>query len=458
MDGTTEPTIAQLLERIAALEARVQELSTENRKLRDQLEEAQRAGFRQAAPFRRRESIKVPNDQKKKPGRPKGHRGAFRAVPSQVDDVVEVPLVDCPNCGEVVTAVTPLEQYIEEIPVIRPRVTRLVTYRGTCRACGEVRSSHALQTSQATGAAKVQLGPRARALGISLHHQYGLPMRRACRVLRNVLGLSLSPGGLAQVIGRTAARVRPSLDRLIQDLRASAAVFADETSWYVGAPQHWLWVFTTPETTVYHVDTSRGRDVVLDMLGPSFEGILVSDCLASYEGLPYRTHKCIAHHQKAISEARARTDTPDPSHLAEWKLFFIMVSSIWQHRQVMGEEEFTRRRMHLGNWLDRLLATPRTQPGDLAIQRRIGKRRDVVLSCLDDPAAEPTNNRAERALRPAVIARKLSCGNRTWHGKEAWETLTSLAATCEQRFHDFVTWLSSCLPLSASVVPIPNAR
>ena len=109
-------------------------------------------------------------------------------------------------------------------------------------------------------------------------------------------------------------------------------------------------------------------------------------------------------------------------------------------------------------WLDRLLIEVRTQPGDVAIQQRIGKRRGVVLGCLDDPAAEPTNNRAERALRPAVIARKVSCGNKTERGKAAWECLTSLATTCQQRGQDFVSWLTACLPLDAQVIPVPHAR
>jgi transposase len=458
MDGAAGENNRKLLERLAALEQRVRELEEENRRLREQLDEAQRASARQAAPFRRRESKKIPDGQKKRPGRPKGHEGSCRVVPKHVDDRAEVSLTACPNCGGPVTAVTPVEQFIEEIPVIRPRVTHLVTYQGSCAVCGDVCSSHPLQTSTATGAAKVQVGPRARALAISLRQQYGLTMRKVCRVLHRLAGLKLSPGGLALAIQRTAERVRPCLDRLVGDVRGSAAVFVDETSWYVGAPGAWLWTFTTADSTVYHVDSSRGRQVVLDMLGPSFEGILVSDCLASYEDLPYRTHKCIAHHQKAIAEARARPDTTDPSYLDQWKLVFTMVSTLWRHRERLGEQEFARQKSHLGNWLDRLLAEPRTQKGDIAIQKRIGKRRNVILGCLDDPAAEPTNNRAERSLRPAVIARKLSCGNRTERGRDAWQALTSLAATCDQRDHDFATWLAGCLPLAATVTAIPPTR
>ena len=459
MEHTTPPTLEYLLARIAELEGKVRALEAENRGLRDRLDEAQRKAARQAAPFRRRETKKVPDGQKKRPGRPKGHKGSYRTLPAWYDEHVEVPLTACPGCGGAVGEVEPVEQFIEEIPPIRPRVTRLVTYRGRCAGCGEVHSSHPLQTSTATGAAQTQLGPNARAWAIALNKQFGLTTRKTCRVLKGLVGPSLSPGGLAQAAQRTAAKVLPGFEALAQEVRAAAAVYADETSWYVGGPGHWLWTFTTADATVYHVDHSRGRQVVLDLLGGDFAGILVSDCLAAYESLPYRVHKCIAHHQKAIAEARGRPDTADPSHLHEWKLLFTMVIALWKHRTSLGEEEFARQRSHLELTLDRLLSEDRAQHGDRAIQHRIGKRRGAVLGCLDDPAAEPTNNRAERSLRdPGVIARKVSCGNKTEAGKLAWERLTSLAVTCQQRGHDFVTWLAACLPLDAPVIPVPPAR
>jgi transposase len=458
MDNLTA-ILADLQRENAELRAQLAAAREEIGQLRERVEQAERISARQAAPFRRRESKKVPEGSKKRPGRPPGHPGAYRAVPAHVDAHAEVPLTGCPHCGGPVAALEPIEQFIEEIPPVRPHVTRLVTYRGRCATCGEVHSSHPLQTSTATGAAKVQLGPRARALAASLNKQFGLTMRKTCRVLKHLTGLTLSPGGLALGVQRTAEKVRPAFDSPVVEVRAAAAVFVDETSWYVGTPGHWLWTFTTTDTTVYHVDPSRGRQVVLDLLGADFAGILVSDCLASYEGLPYRMHKCIAHHQKAIAKARDRPDTTDPSHLDEWKLLFTMVNALWKHRAALGEEEFARQRGHLEVWLDRLLGEPRTQPGDVAIQRRIGKRRGVVLGCLDDPAAEPTNNRAERSLRdPGVIARKVSCGNKTEAGKTAWERLTSLAMTCQQRCHDFVSWLTVCLPLDAPAPPVPPAR
>jgi hypothetical protein len=123
---------------IATLEQRLTALEQANRQLREQLEEAQRAAARQAAPFRRPDRKKIPEDQKKKPGRMSGHPGAYRAVPASVEEQAEVPLAACPCCGGLVTQVEAVEQFIEEIPPVRPRVTRLMTYKGVCSQCGEV--------------------------------------------------------------------------------------------------------------------------------------------------------------------------------------------------------------------------------------------------------------------------------------------------------------------------------
>jgi transposase len=441
---------------VAALEKRIADLAAENKALRDQLDEAQRQAARQAAPFRRRNAQKVPESHRKRPGRPKGHPGVCRPVPTQVDEHIDVPLPACPHCGGAVAGVEPSEPFIEEIPVVRPRVTHLVTYRGECSQCGEVQSTHPLKTSDATGAAKVQLGPRALALAATLNKQHGLTMRTTCRVLEQVAGLRLSPGGLAQAVQRIGRKAEEPYAALVVDVRAAAAVFVDETSWYVGGPGPWLWVFTTTTETVYRVESGRGRNVVTETLGPEFTGVLVSDCLSSYEDVPYRTHKCIAHHLKAIAEARKRPDTADCGYLDQWRLFFLAVIGIWRGRLGMSAEEFAERCRHLEAWLDRLLATPRTQPADVAIQNRIGKRRGSILTCLYEPAAEPTNNRAERDLRPAVIARKVSCGNKTEAGKRSFEVLRSVASSCLKRGHDVVTYLAGLLPFGARADPVPE--
>jgi len=328
---------------------------------------------------------------------------------------------------------------------------KLITYWVQCKSCGQiVRTSHALQTSVAQGAAKVQLGPRALALAAHLNKGHGLTMRKTCGVLKDLTGLSLTPGGLAHAVSRVGQRVRPAYDQLVADVRASPAVFADETSWWVGGPGWWLWGFTTPETTVYHVDESRGSKVVEEILGSDFAGMLVSDCLSSYDPASCRKHKCIAHHLRAISEAEQLPGTTDGNYLQQWKLLLHAMIAVYGCRASLTDEEFAEKRERLEAWADRLLAEPRSQPGDLKIQHRLSKQRPHLFGCLYEPAAEPTNNRAERCLRPAVIARKVSCGNKTERGRDCWQVLASLAATCRQRAKSFVDFLAARLPLTAN--------
>jgi hypothetical protein len=450
--------VKQLTGKVRTLEAkvrrqdeRIDELVSENQQLRDQLEQAQRENARQAAPFRRREKLQKDDDQKKPPGRRGGHKGHCRKVPEQVDEEVEVPLDRCPNCGGDIDDVHRVEQFIEEIPPVRPRVTRLVTYTASCRHCGEVHSTHPLQTSRGQGAAKVQLGPRALAIAASLNKRFNLTMRKSCGVLEQFFGLRLTPGGLSQALDRVADKLAGAYERLLQDIRGSPAVNADETSWWVGGPGWWLWAFTTPEETLFRVESSRGSDVVREVLGDDYAGVLGSDCLASYDPIECRKHKCIAHHLRAIAKARELPGQTDPGYLDEWTL--LLKAVIVVHRLAVGgvlsPEDLADKHTRLAEWMDRLLSQPRSQTGDVKVQNRLTKQRPHLLTCLQDLAAEPTNNRAERALRPAVIARKLSCGNRTDRGRVTWQILASLAQTCHQRGRDFLDLLVRRVPLQA---------
>ena len=163
-----------------------------------------------------------------------------------------------------------------------------------------------------------------------LRERHGLTMRRACGVLEDGFGLDLSPGGLAQMIQRCASRLEAEEQRLLEAARSADVQHADETSWWVAhpemlsveegsekgtlgegtlgeksseSPKWWLWTFTNGEQTIYRVEPSRERDVVHEVLGSDFEGVLVSDCLNIYDGATPTQQKCYAHHLKAISKA-----------------------------------------------------------------------------------------------------------------------------------------------------------
>lgn len=446
------PTYAELLQIVADLRkqverltARVEELTAENQQLREQLEQAKREGARQAAPFRRPDRKKIAPEKRKKPGRPEGHLGVNRPIPDHVDETISVPLDACPRCGGAVVNCVPLEQYIEEIPPVRPRVIKLVTCQGSCARCGMVASTHPLKTGNGALASQVHLGPRAVALAATLNKQHGLSMRKTCRVLQDLCGLKLSPGGLSQLLDRLADRLKEDYQSLFADLRAGPATYVDETSWWVGGPGHWLWVFTSPSTTLFQVEDNRAARVVSSVLTVNYSGVLVSDCLNIYDTVPLeRKHKCIAHHQKAIREQLDSPGLSDRTYLEAWRAFLRQVTTVWKVWNHLPSEQQAAARTNLARQRDELLDRELTQPQDLRIRNRLHKQQPFLLTCLDQPeTVEPTNNRAERALRPAVIARKISCGNRTERGKETWQVLTSLLITWWQRGYQAIGQLTA---------------
>jgi hypothetical protein len=252
------------------------------------------------------------------------------------------------------------------------------------------------------------------------------------------------------MVDRVADHVADDYDSLINRIRGSPAVHADETSWWVGGPGWWLWTFTCPDVTVYRVDSSRGAKVVQDILGEDFAGVMVSDCLSSYDPPTYRKHKCIAHHLRAIEAALGLPGTTDPTYLRQWTLLLksaIALHRLWEQK-VLTDDDIAAKRLALEAWIDQLLAQTPTQGGDARIRNRLAKQRPHLLGCLKDVRVEPTNNRAERALRPAVIARKLSCGNKTDRGRRSWEILASLGATYHQTAGDFVSFLARRVALA----------
>lgn len=449
--GQPEQLIEIILRQAAAIEAlqkqveelqeQIRDLNDRNNGLSSKVEALEKTAARQAGPFRIADKHR--SAAPKKPGRPPGHPGAHRSIPEQVDQEIVVPLEHCPQCGQAVQQVRRLVQYIEELPEVRPRVIKLITHEADCAQCQQlVRSTHPLQVSLAQGAAGVQLGPAALGLAVELNKKHGLTMRRTCALLQQVFGLSLSPGGLSQALGRLAKKLGPAYENLLARLRDGPYVHSDETSWWVGGPGHWLWVFANRDSTVYRVAPGRGRNIVAENLGLDYAGVLISDCLAVYDDVNARQQKCYSHHLKAISQALEQA----PSGYLE-ELRALLKAALALKEAALEAIDLALRRQALEQKAQDLLSLPRRGLEE-KVRRRLYKQRDHLFTFLDHPQVDATNNLAERQLRPAVIARKLSCGNKTDRGARTWEILASWAATCTQRGQSFAKFVSQAAVLS----------
>lgn len=353
----------------------------------------------------------------------------------------------------------PLDQIIEEIPVLKLRRTHLRTYRGQCKECGLVHSTDPLQVGHATGSAKVQLGPNSICWVLKLRHRYGLSVRNACHLLQDAFHLKLSPGAISQLEQRMAQKLLPDYEQLIRQARTADYLHVDETSWYVGQPGHWLWDLTNEDLTVYQISSRRDRQTLEQLLGPDFDGVLISDCAAIYEHFCERQQKCYAHHLKAIKDALQAC--PQSSYLKAVQKLLRKAIGFEASRNHFEPPDYQRLCDHLEKKADQLLPTKQEDKGhfhfdqqscsfelnptELKVARRIAKRRQHLFTFLYEKQVQATNNLAERQLRPAVIQRKISCGNKTQKGADTWKVLRSIMVTDRQRNHDFSSSICQAL-------------
>src|SRR5215472_6094498 len=293
-------------------------LRQETERLRRELETALRASKRQAAPHSRGNPKADPQRPGRKPGGRYG-RQACRPIPKRVDERITVPLPECcPHCGGGVEPESCETQYQEEI-VRRTIVRRFDIAVGHCCDChrrGQGR--HRLQTSDAVGVGKVQLGAEALTLAAILNKKIGLSLGHTRQVLSYGFGLEVSRGGLYRALARMADRAERTYDGLVETARQAPVNGMDETGWKVGGRLQWLHVAVSAQVTVYAILPGRGYEQSVMILGAEYDGFLIHDGWAPYYRFPFAFHQsCLAHLLKRCREmAQHPEGTRSPSALA----------------------------------------------------------------------------------------------------------------------------------------------
>jgi len=440
------------LKRVDTLEAEVTSLRAENSKLRErvselenELGEEQRKGKRQAAPFRRRQ--RKPKNEHKPSGRKAGHDPARKMEPPKVDNTVHTPLGSCcPGCGGCLSDRSEHIHHVIDIPPVVPVVTRHITESATCLGCGQRWNSQPAELpSFAAGAAGVMFGHRAAALATQLRTQLGAPLRKIAAYFTQVFGLPISHGGILGLLKRVNNALEPTQTHLVEQLRTASRVCADETGWRMANESAWAWVFTNSDTTCYVVDKGRGHGVVLSLLGPDFDGVLQSDCFLAYLPLPYKKAKCLAHILKALKELEALQSGDDAEFSKDSIALLKQAIGLERQREKTPPEIYRILCRHLEKRLDQLLAREFTDSKNLKLAKRLRRYRNEWLVFLYNEDVEPTNNLAERQIRPFVLQRKISAGNRSEWGAALHARIMSVFSTAAQRGVNFVDLLVRAL-------------
>jgi transposase len=432
------------------IERENERLRREVERLKRELDFARRAAKRQAAPF----SKGAPAASPRPPGRRAGRRhGAHRhrGVPAIVHEsyVARLPAA-CGWCGGALRRMRIARQYQEDLPVVAPLVRRFDVHIGTCRDCGRrVQGRHPLQTSDALGAAAVHVGPRAVAFITLLNKHLGLSHGKIAALLQTHFALTLTPSAVTQALHRAARQAQPTYAALCATVRGSPMVVPDETSWKVNGHSHWLWAFATPTATVYAIRRGRGFHDAAAMLGADFAGTLVRDGWCAYKEFHAARHQsCLAHllrHTQQVCTDHPRAAWAVHLHTIIQRIFAVRRRREAGHLSAHGTAVA---RGHLIAQLLRALDHPRRTPAFRRLARHLTKELGAIFSCLFDATLDATNWRAEQALRPAVVNRKVCGGNRSARGAETQQILTSVIRSTHQQQ----------LPVSDVLIDLLRAR
>ena len=432
--------VAELQHQVTALRHQVAELTGSNQALRAENDQLKRGNRRQAAPFSKGARARNPKGPGRKPGQ---GTFSFRQAP-RPEEITEFPvnvpvnLESCPGCGGKLTEQRVDFAYVTDLPPLpQPRVTQYRVWVCRCTGCGrQVRGQHPDLAPDQYGATAHRVGKRGMAAAHALHYQIGIPVRKVPATLEVLTGLTLTQGAITQDALRWAKGiVGVAYQELRSSVQNSSAVYTDDTGWKVGGENAHLMAFDTDQAAVYQVRSRHRHQEVQEVVPADYRGVMVTDRGRSYEDKSFRQvkqQKCLAHLQRTLSDALAHKKGRARDLADGTRELLRSGVRLWEEYHWGSRDEFDHwapevcwaLSYHLR---DRPLKDPDNQKL-LRMLRRYHQRGDL-LRFLEQPEVEPTNNRVERGLRPAVIARKVSHCSKSWPGANAFAAFTSIIQT-----------------------------
>jgi transposase len=422
---------ALLRQQVAALQAENERLRGEGRPLKhhpDPWPSERTKQEREAKPRRKR-------DRRHNHGRQRM---------AQADEEVVHALQTCPRCGKRLSGgwVHRRVQVIEIPAPAHAIVTEHLLMRRQCPHCRH-RCLPPTPGLRAGRLGRHRFGPRLVATMASMATVERLPVRQIQDRLRRTYDLDLSLGGIVGVLRLVAQRGTPHYEHLQADIRASPVVHADETGWREDGIPGFIWTLSTPEACLFHRNASRAGSVADALLGQDFAGTLVSDFYAAYDHFEGEKQRCWAHLWRDIDALEH--EYPQDAELAVWVAGVRAIYDLACGERPTAEQGTTpeairaRARRAAGLEQQLLALCPESLAADrpeVTLAKRIRRYSSELFTFVRDPAVPPTNNTAERNLRPLVIARKVSGGTRSADGSQTRMILASLAATARLQGND----------------------
>ncbi|MBV8435036.1 MAG: IS66 family transposase [Candidatus Eremiobacteraeota bacterium] len=415
-------------------------LEVENDSLKKRIEEELRKGARAAAPF----SKNRPKPDPKKPGRKKG-QGKFknREAPAATEPPVNVPVeekqCECggefkPDGHETVTRTC--------LPPAVPVAKSYNVEMCRCNKCGRrVRGRHPEVPPDQTGATAHRVDDEVYALAHAIHYGLGVPVSKVPAIMSLSTGIRLTQSALTQdALKRSRRDLAAIYAQLRDEIRHASTIYTDDTGWRINGLPAYLMAFDSDLVAFYQIRPQHRHQEVLEVIGEDFQGNLSSDRGVSYDAEALKRlkqNKCNAHLLRNIREI-LKEQKPAAQTIGTELIWILRQSGeLWKAYRAgkVSRKEYDREGEQLDRQLKHALRTSRLRrlrdPDNIRLLKELGWHYDRgnLLRFLKDPGIEPTNNRAERALRPMVIQRKVSHCSKNKQGAEATAKFVSVIRT-----------------------------
>jgi transposase len=320
---------------------------------------------------------------------------------------------------------------VVELPPLRPVVVEAWRYAAVCASCG----ARTVAAAPPGFEPARRFGPTIEALLGYLHERHHLGYERLVEVWRDVFGLRLSEGAVANALARLAEHARPTYETIGAEVRAGPVIGSDETSARVNGKNWWQWVFQTRTASYHVIAPSRGAGVIEAFLQGAEPDVWASDLWAPQVGTPAGRHQvCLSHQLRDLAYAVEADDPAGRVWAVALRRVFQRAIHLHHQRARLRPEQFATRRARIVTAADRLVFGPPLGRGEAwRLQRRYRTHWDSVFVFLERADVEPTNNHSEQDLRNSVIHRKVTGGYRSEHGAEASAILTTLLTTARKR-------------------------
>ena len=404
------------------------------------------------------EKSNIKKHRRGKVGAKHGHAGRRRASPERVDEVKEHTLETCPCCGEALgAAFDERDRITEDIPEVKPVITMHIIKRYRCKHCGKTFEGKVTEALP-----RAALGNNVLALTAWMHYGIGTTISQIIAVLSSHLSFEISEGGLIEMWHRLAKILDEWYAEIALEARSEAVLHADETGWRVNGKTRWLWCFTSEHLTCYFINRSRGSPALLEFLGKTFSGCLITDFWSAYNSIACSSRQyCLAHLFREIDKVDVRNKSDEWTAFRKKLLRLLNDALRLNGADGVADASWESRYSRLLDRLSGICSEHYDDPDVRRLAKRLHRHASGIFTFLLNDQIDHTNNHAEREIRPAVVMRKNSLCNRSGNGANAQAIFMSVYRTLKLRGLDPLETIVSALKdyvRTGSLPPLPDDR